>query len=103
MSADYWLETDNCHAHHSVNVTYNLGKMLREAGHPEWQALKGAPASEVAGVMDAVARTLRSDPDRFRAFNPPNGWGTYEGAIEYAEAFRDMCSEHPEATVAAWL
>lgn len=103
MSADYWLETPNCHGEHSWNVTYNLGKMLRAAGFPEWRALADTPAVEAGGMLRKVADTLKADPDRFREFNPPNGWGDFEGAVEFLESFATGCAEHPEATIRACL
>lgn len=108
MSADYWLEVDTggpepVEVSETFNVTYNLGPMLREAGFPSWDALRGAPAVETAGVLDGVARNLRADPGRFRALNPKNGWGNYEVCVEWVEDFRDACAANPKATIGAWL
>lgn len=79
------------------NYTHNLAPMLREAGYPGWQALNGAPASESGGMLRKVADTLRADPERFKALNPPNGWGSYEGAISVMERMADACARHPRA------
>lgn len=108
MSAGYWLEIDTrgeepARLTDGVRCTYNLGKMLRAAGFPEWRALIDAPASETGGMLRKVADTLRSDPVRFREFNPENGWGTYEGAIEFLDEFAADCAAHPKATIGGWL
>jgi hypothetical protein len=110
MSADYWLEIDTGGLEPAVltepnyNITYNLGPMLRAAGFPDWDALKGAPASEAAGMLDGVARKLRSDRERLEAeFTPQNRWGDWAGALEFVERFRDGCQAHPKATIGAWL
>jgi hypothetical protein len=127
VSADYWLtygdveadegcrecsepipvripyRTDHRVGIHSWNVTYNLGTMLRAAGFPPWRDLIGAPAAEVAETLAKVAETLREDPDGFKQYNPDNGWGTYEGAVEFVESFRDGCANHPRATIDGWL
>ncbi len=109
MSADYWLVIDTGGEEParltdpSINCTYNLGEMLRAAGFPAWNALIDAPASETGGMLRAVADKLRSDPEQFKAYNPPNGWGTYEGAIEFLDAFAAACAEHPKATIGGWL
>ncbi len=109
MSADYWLEIDTggpkpVHlGNYEWNCTYNLGPMLRAAGFPDWILLDGAQASDAAGMLDNVSRTLRSDPEKFRAMNPPNGWGDYEGAIEFVESMRDGCAANPRATIGASL
>lgn len=109
MSADYWLEIDAGGPEPirltdpSINVTYNLGPMLREARFPDWHALIGAPASETGGMLRSVAARLRADPERFRALTPPNGWGTYEGAIEFLDRFAAECAAAPKATIGGWL
>lgn len=108
MSASWWVvahkpgcSMDDCKCPSSydapggdLNVTYNLTPMFREAGlfpavHSD---LYAAPCSEVAGVADAALRRLEADPERFRALNPPNGWGNYEGAVEFVRHLRDLCS-----------
>jgi len=109
MSADYWLEIDTggpecATLTENFNVTYNLGPMLRAAGFPDWDALKGAPASEVAGMLDGVARKLHGDRERLTAeFTPENGWGDWDWAVKFVEGFRDSCAAHPKATIGAWL
>lgn len=30
---------------------------------------------------------LKSDPEHFKKFNPPNGWGTYEQLVEFVRSF----------------
>lgn len=42
---------------------------------------------------------LKSDPDRFKAFNPANGWGNYEGLVEFVESYLEACKEYPDANV----
>lgn len=107
MSADYYLQVDTGNGHSvevaAFNVTYNLGVMLRAAGFPAWRALSGAPPVETAGVLDGVARALRADPDRFKAMNPPNGWGDYDVAVKFVEDFRDALRDHPNVRIEAWL
>jgi hypothetical protein len=107
VSADYWLvdgEGRSVDEDSTNNVTYNLGRMLRAAGFPSWDALVGAPAVEVAGVLHGVSRQLRADRGRLVAeFSPANGWGSWEWAVDFVEAFRDGCAEHPGAKIEAWL
>ena len=102
MSADWWVVAHKpgcdsdccCPASNDVNVTYNLTPMLREAGlfPAGHRDLMHAPCSEVAGAADSALRRLLDDPDRFKAMNPPNGWGTYEGAVDFVRSLRDLCS-----------
>lgn len=108
MSADYWLTIDTggdepARVGESLNVTYNLGQMLRAAGFPEWGKLIGAPAAEAGGMLRAVYDRLLADPATFREMNPSNGWGTYEGAIAFVDRFAVQCAEHPKAIIGGWL
>lgn len=110
VSADYWLSVDTGGdeltrvTDPSYNVTYNLGPMLRAAGFPDWDALRGAPASEAAGVLDSVARKLQADREALVAeFSPENGWGDWNWALNFVTEFRDGCREHPKAVIEAWL
>lgn len=108
MSADYWLTIDTGGPEPATvaeirNVTYNNGPVLRAAGFPDWHALIEAPASEAAGMLRSVADKLRSDPEQFKAYDPPNGWGGYEDAIDFVEDFAAKCAAHPRATIGGWL
>jgi hypothetical protein len=102
VSADWWVvaHRPGCEGDCScpsddrdLNITYNLTPMLREAGlFPNaHRDLWHAPCAEVAGVADAALRRLESDPARFRELNPPNGWGSYEGAVDWVRRLRDLC------------
>jgi hypothetical protein len=105
VSADYWViahkpscDKDDCTCPSSdsdLNVTRNLTPMLREAGLFRVEGfqgdLLGAPCSELAGIADGTLRTLEADPDRFKALNPANGWGDYEGAVDFVRRLRDLC------------
>ncbi len=86
-----------------MNVTYNLGPLLREAGFPDWKALIGAPASEVGGMLTGVAERLKANPDAYTRLLPDNGWGTMEWAVGFLEDFAAECASHPKATIGGWL
>jgi hypothetical protein len=109
MSADYWLEVDAggpepVRIGESWNVTYNLGAMLRAAGFPEWRALIGAPCSEAAGPLAAVAERMRADRDRLTAeYTPDNGWGSFEWALDFVSGLAADCAAYPKATIGGWL
>ena len=42
---------------------------------------------------------LIAEPDRFRAFNPANGWGDYEGLVAFVQEYLHACEENPDADV----
>ena len=87
----------------TFNLTYNLSPMLRAAGMPAWRDLVGMRAIDAGPIWRAVADELCSDPGKYKALNPPNGWGDYDGAVEVISALAAACAKHPGATVGGWL
>lgn len=87
------------------NITHNLGKMADQAGiyqwlwRPEEQQVERAEQL-IEPLREGLAK-LKADPDKFRQFNPENGWGNYEGLVQFVEAYLAACEQHPHATVLA--
>ena len=85
------------------NITHNLGKMAAEAGIYKhlWRPdeIEVHKASQLIGALEAGLDLLRADPKRFMALNPENGWGSYEGLVEFVETYLAACKESPDAVV----
>lgn len=111
MSADLWIESPACEAcgrqfdGAELNVTYNLSKMLREAGFEGWRWCVDRSAQEVGKHMLAVLDGMRADEDRWRAMNPANGWGNYDACLQSAmRTFAYECLAAPAgSTIGASL
>ena len=88
---------------YEAGITHNLGKMAAEAGiyeylwHPEEVGITAA--KHLIPLLEAGLKLLLSDPDRFRQFNPENGWGTYEGLVNFTAKYLDACLTHPDAEI----
>ena len=86
-----------------ANITHNLGKMAQEAGLYEYlwrpEEIEIIKAGQLIDYLREGLHRLKSDPEKFKAFNPPNGWGTYEGLVEFVQNYLDACYEHPDARV----
>ena len=41
---------------------------------------------------------LKNDPEHFKKFNPPNGWGTYEQLVSFIESFIKALVNMPEGS-----
>lgn len=52
-------------------------------------------------IRQAIAEMMES-PGVFRAMEPPNGWGDYEGALDFLVWIADRCREMPDVTVEVW-
>ena len=88
---------------YSDNITHNLNYMAREAGiymelwRPEEIGIE--LAGQLVKPLMAGYFLLNTEPDRFRKFNPENGWGTYEVLVEFVKGYLAACAAYPEATV----
>lgn len=91
---------------YTANITHNLNRMAKEAGiyehlwRPDEIGIEKA-RELIEPLTDGLAR-LQSDPDRFKEFNPPNGWGTYEGLVGFIRNYLHACETFPEAEVSVW-
>lgn len=90
----------------SANITHNLREMAMEAGiykelwRPE--ELGFTIAKQLIGPLSAGLTVLKSDPERFRKFNPENAWGDYEGLVLFVEEYLEACKTWPEARISTW-
>jgi hypothetical protein len=103
VSLDVYLEVVKPTKVYSANITHNLNKMAQAAGiyealwHPEEIGITKAHQL-IVPLTEGLAR-LRADSAKYRAFNPPNGWGSYEGLVEFVEAYLNACGMEPDADV----
>lgn len=79
--------------------TYNLSKMFAVALGRPIRSLDGMLADDVIPILEVATVAMHEDPDKFKAFNPENGWGNYEDALKSLCWLLEMCKEHPKATV----
>lgn len=91
---------------YSANITHNLNKMAAEAGiyEPLWRPdeIGVTMAEQLVAPLTAGLALLESDPERFKAFNPSNGWGDYDGLVGFVREYLAACLENPAATVRVW-
>lgn len=85
------------------NITHNLNTMADEAGVYKhlWRPdeIGITSAGELVEPLKAGIALLESDPLRFKAFNPSNGWGDYDGLLEFCKAYLQACIEYPDALI----
>lgn len=113
MSLDVWLDIPRSSDDGSYiplvyedNITHNLAKMAGEAGinehlwRPDELGLK--LASELIGPLTDGLERLRAETERFKAFNPENGWGAYEDLVKFVAEYLLASREFPTANVGVW-
>lgn len=85
------------------NITHNLNKMAGAAGIYEacWrpEGIGVTHAKQLIPLLKAGLERLLADPEKFKAFNPKNGWGDYEGLVNFVRDYLARCEQYPEATV----
>ena len=42
---------------------------------------------------------LKSNPEKYKKFNPENGWGSYEGLLSFAEKYLQACEKYPNSII----
>lgn len=88
---------------YSRNITHNLIHMADLAGLYDvlWHPVENGyrKAKDIIPRLRIGILLLKSDPERFKKFNPNNGWGTYEGLLDFAEAVLETCLEYPEGVL----
>jgi len=83
MSTTFSLECPHCGTEvYSVNYTWNISPMWVEAQVFNELKAGGKRGSEIGAALVTGLARMRADPERYRALNPANGWGSYEGALQ---------------------
>lgn len=105
MSLDVYLEEVQPTEIYQGNITHNLNKMAGMAGiyavvwRPDENDIKEA-SDLIEPLTQAIAR-LEADPEKYKALNPPNGWGTYEDLLNFLKKYLQACKDNPMAVVRA--
>lgn len=90
---------------YSANITHNLTRMANEAGVYQalWrpEEISITKAHQLVEPLRAGLALLESDPERFAAFNPSNGWGDYAGLVSFVRDYLRACESYPNADVRA--
>lgn len=94
---------ETCTTVYDRNITHNLTTMAHEANIYEhlWkpEEIGIEHADQLIEPLTEGLKLLKSDPDRFKQFNPSNGWGNYEGFVDFVADYLEACKQYPEAKV----
>lgn len=85
------------------NITHNLTQMAGAADlyKPLWrpEEIGIETAGQLVEPLEKGLAELRADPDKYKPFNPENGWGSYELLVRFVDDYLQVCTENPEAKV----
>lgn len=85
------------------NITHNLNTMAQKAGvymqlwRPDEMGV--SKAAQLIEPLKSGLKLLKSKPDEFKQYNPSNGWGSYEGLVEFVEKYLQACEQYPDAEI----
>ena len=109
MSLDIYLKCKCCgrcaEESDSLNYTHNLNVMAQEAGiysfvwRPEENGIE--TAGQMIEILEKGIKELKSNPEKYKAFNPSNGWGDYDSFILFLERYLKACIENPNDKIEA--
>jgi len=114
MSLSVYLvkQTEPCHCcghqeepewFYTAIITHNLGKMADHAGiykalwRPEEIGIKSA--NELIPLLENGLAMLKADPEKFKQYDAPNGWGVYDNLVCFVRDYLEACKVNPEASV----
>lgn len=96
---DKWKSLD-----YSANMTYNVSPMYYDA-FDDLGGIRVLDKREcAAAVPDIVAaiERMEADPDKYKAMNPKNGWGDYDGALKLLHTLKEWAIDCPAARFSVW-
>ena len=82
-----------------INFTSNTAAMIKEVcgSYPsEWG---GRKCSDMYPVLMQGASLLNNSPEKYRRFEPSNGWGTVETTRDFLISVADNCGKYPTAVL----
>lgn len=90
----------------TTGTTHNLTTMASHAGIYEaiWRPDEHGyeKAGDIIPLLEQGLKRLKEDKEYFEQFNPPNGWGTYEGFVSFVEELLNNCKEYPNTYIDIW-
>jgi hypothetical protein len=88
------------------DITHNLNDMAKAAGiykhlwRPDEVGVK--LAADLIEPLRIGLEKLKADPEKYKQYNPDNGWGDYEDLVEFVENYLEACERYPQAAVRVW-
>jgi hypothetical protein len=103
MSLDITLTAVRPTCVYDGSLTVNLAAMAKSAGlyHVLWSPKEQGilKAADLVKPLSRGLETLKDDPERFRKFDPSNGWGSYDEFIGFVARLLAVCEQNPDAQV----
>ncbi len=103
MSLDVYLTVVKPTEVYSANITHNLGKMANLVGLylPLWRPdeIGVTTAKQLIPLLRDGLAKLIDQRQEAEKLNPSNGWGSYEGLLNFTRAYLVACEGNPDAAI----
>jgi hypothetical protein len=103
MSLDVYLMEMKPVSIFESNITHNLIKMADAVGiyRHLWRPdeIDVTKAAQLIEPLQTGLAKLLKDPEKYKALNPENGWGTYDGLVRFVAEYLEACEKNPYADV----
>ena len=103
MSYDISLEINTGFEDREVleigNITYNITPMYTKAMGKNLSDFNDKKCAEIIPILRIGVMEIENNPEKYKKHNPANGWGNYEGALQYLTKLLINCEENPLCTV----
>ncbi|MDE1822128.1 MAG: hypothetical protein KGI98_14910 [Euryarchaeota archaeon] len=82
-----------------VNITHNLVPMWKKAGvYDALYESEGKLARDILPLLREARTQMEDHPSEYEELNPENGWGDYEGALEFLCQVIRAAAKFPSTT-----
>lgn len=85
-----------------ANFTHNVSRMADQAGlyEPIWNADENCVcASDLIEPLTTGIAMMKAETERFKKFDAPNKWGTYDQFLPWLERLLEACTDYPDAKI----
>jgi hypothetical protein len=99
-NCDHKVECSGGSVDFEANITHNLNAMASAAGiyraiwRPEECGVK--TGRDLAAAIKEPIEEMKKNPDKYRAYDAKNGWGTYEHFIPWLDTLLAACNDYPD-------
>lgn len=100
MSLDFSLTrmmpTELFHA----NITHNMTSLWEALGiYEQLYKSHGKYANDIYEKVRRALDALTIDPEFYKQYDSPNGWGTYDNAVSFLSKVVRACEENPGSLI----
>ena len=103
------IKDEKCVSEHVGNITHNLNIMAMHVPVSETLTLYNVlwrpdesnlkTTDDILGYVTIGVKYLIDHKDELLQYNPENGWGDYDGLLDFAKSVGSACLFNPNCTI----